>query len=92
MTPVPASLTAKKTMKMTFFSKKIYCISSRNVLNITNIQNPKWLHAHFEVVNCSFPFAEQGVRITIDKYNILDAIVFIPRLQQLSKCYDYYIL
>ena len=35
------SLTAKKTMKMKFFSKKIYCISSRNVLNITNMQNPK---------------------------------------------------
>ena len=28
MTSVPTSLTAKKTMKMTFFSKKIYCNSS----------------------------------------------------------------
>ena len=27
MTSVPASLTAKKTMKMKFFSKKIYCNS-----------------------------------------------------------------
>ncbi len=36
----------KKTMKMMFFSEKIQCISSRNVLNITNMQNPKWLHVH----------------------------------------------
>ena len=47
MTSVPTSLTAKKTMNMKFFSKKIYCISSRNVPNITNMHNPKWLHVHF---------------------------------------------
>ncbi len=38
---------AKKTMKMKFFSKKIYYISSWNVLNIANMQNPKWLYMHF---------------------------------------------
>ena len=41
-------LTANKTMKMKFFSKKIHCISSKNVLNIKNTQNPKWLHVHFK--------------------------------------------
>ena len=50
MTSVPASLTAEKTLKMKFFSKKIYCISSWNVLNIANMQNPKWLHMRF---NCN---------------------------------------
>ncbi len=40
MTSVLASLTAKKTMKMKFFSKKIYCISFQNVPNITNMHNP----------------------------------------------------
>ena len=46
MTSVPTSLTAKKTMKMKFFSKKIYCNSSWNVLKIANMQNPKWLYMH----------------------------------------------
>ncbi len=53
MTSVPAPLTAKKTMKMKFFSKKIYCILSGNVLNIINIQDPKWLHVHFKL-SCMF--------------------------------------
>ncbi len=47
MTSIPANLTADKSMKIKFFSKKIYCISSCNVVNIANMQNPKWLHMHF---------------------------------------------
>ncbi len=49
MTSIPASLTAKKIMKMKFFSKKIYCNSSWNVPNIANMQNPKWVYMHFNI-------------------------------------------
>ncbi len=48
MTSVPASLAAKKSMKMKFCSKKIYCNSSSNVLNIANMQNPKLLYMYFK--------------------------------------------
>ncbi len=37
-------------MIIKFFIRKIYCILSRNVLTITNLQNPKWLHVHFKKI------------------------------------------
>ena len=40
LVPLPVTLTGKKTTKMKFLSKKTYCTSSLNVLDITNRETP----------------------------------------------------
>ena len=45
MMSVTATSTAKKSMKIKLFSKRIYCIFSWNVLNITNIYSESQIAA-----------------------------------------------